>query len=198
VLPARNASDATGFDPIFKPYAQDPPRSLPSVLRAGVMVTPIPTPPLQEYAQLSDPRDASLSSATPSSDERGITRTTLGAIIGAVSIVLLLCLLCGILLVLFLQHPQGESLWTAPLPQGSGSTSSILKNSRLWKANPLAHTTDVSSVRPEQIQELYVCAVHVGVELDKSFCFLPAYTAALRTALLTARSCSEPVCCRCF
>jgi hypothetical protein len=139
------------------------------------VVTPIPTLQLQEYAQLSDPKDASLSSANPSSEEGGVTRTTLGVIIGAVAIGLLLCALCGGVLVALLHRPRGTSLWRSPSLQGSALTGGILKNSKLWTANPLAHTTDVGSVRPARNQAVYFCVVDVGVQVDT------ALTAFLRT-----------------
>jgi hypothetical protein len=149
VLPRRNASDATTFNPVFKPPAPDPPRDLPEIIRAGALVPPMRASSPQQYEAPSDVQDAASSSVfSENNDEEEVTKTKLGVISGVVSLAVLLCALFGALLALLLRRPPGEHVWTASLLDGTTSRASIPKESWQWKKNPLAQATENGSVCP--------------------------------------------------
>jgi hypothetical protein len=144
VLSRQNASDAITFDPVFKPFAPDPPRDLPPVIRAGVVMTRMPSSPPIQYMPHSVLK--AISNGSPDSYEGRFPRTMLGVFIGAVFLAVLLCSLLGALLVLHLRSLPGKCHQTAVSYHGASSRARLLKNSRLWKKNPLSQTTEVSPV----------------------------------------------------
>jgi hypothetical protein len=102
VLPSRNATEVLYFDPVFKPFAPDPPRNLPSVIRAGVVVPPIPSDsPRQNVSAKIDRGTGSgtLDSLNHDSDngKHGNTRTTLEIAIGAILFGMGFCVACTLL-----------------------------------------------------------------------------------------------------
>jgi hypothetical protein len=139
VLPYRNASSIATFDPYFQPPASDPPRNLPPVIRAGTVISPMPSASSQEDVPRSAPRPLD----APVSEEEGFTKETVGLIIGAV----LSALLCGVLLVLWKRRQsEDECFWKVSSPEEDTSRSLMLKKQKPWEAVPLVHTTHVDSV----------------------------------------------------
>jgi hypothetical protein len=143
VLPSRNASNIANFNPFFKPPAPDPPRNLPSVIRAGTVIPPLPSASSQEDVPRAMPRPLD----APVADEEGVTKETVGLIIGAVVLSVLLCVLCGVLLVLWQRRQsEDECFWKASPPEEDTSRSIMLKKAKPWEAVPFVHTTHVDSV----------------------------------------------------
>jgi hypothetical protein len=96
LLPSRNGSEVTGFDPVFKPYAPDPPRNLPRVIRAGVVVPPVPSHSAQQNVSAKSPRgtgretSASINHVSDNG-EGGINTIALGVAIGSIFIGVVFC-----------------------------------------------------------------------------------------------------------
>jgi hypothetical protein len=102
VLPSRDATEITSFDPVFKPYAPDPPRNLPPVIRAGVVVPPVPSySPQQNVSAQSPIRTGAETTASldrvSDNGEGGINTRTVGIAIGAVLLGVVFCVSCKLL-----------------------------------------------------------------------------------------------------
>jgi hypothetical protein len=143
VLPSRNASSIANFNPFFEPPAPDPPRNLPPIIRAGTVIPPIPSATLQE--DVPHPMHRSFDASV--ADEEGVTKKTVGLIIGAVVLSALLCVLCGVLWVMWQRRQsEDECFWKTSSPEEDTSRSLMLKKQKPWEAVPLVHTTHVDSV----------------------------------------------------
>jgi hypothetical protein len=115
----------------------------------------MPSAPLREYI----PRAGSAQSLPGVSDsvDGELTKTTVGLIIGAVALGVLLCTLCAILLVLRLRKDSGKAgIWGARSGAGASSQVDSLKKLKPWEAEPLVPTTDFGSVRSPTYEALRI------------------------------------------
>jgi hypothetical protein len=122
VLPSRVATDLNDFDPVFKPYAPDPPRNLPPIIRAGVEVPPVLSfSPQQNVLAKSDTGTDVETSHTlnnvSDNGEGGINTIALGVAIGSIVIGVVFCLSCKFLLAM-----------RSPKRKGQGLTQRLRKN----------------------------------------------------------------------
>jgi hypothetical protein len=115
MLPSRSTTNTTNFDPVFQPPAPDPPRNLPPVITSGVVL-----PPAHSYASQDNfsVHTTSITGAeTSGSSNRvydkgnsGATVMTLKISTIALALWVLLCLLCGMLLVIVYRKPLKTAL----------------------------------------------------------------------------------------
>jgi hypothetical protein len=133
VLQPRNATEATGFNPVFKPLAPDPPRNLPPVIVAGTVVHPehsFSSPDTLSAKPASVPGVVN-SDSSHYAFNHGINTTTMRIIIGLFVIWAVLCVTCGTLLALRCIRWPGKGLATQlrksdtqkPTPQKAASNA---------------------------------------------------------------------------
>jgi hypothetical protein len=102
LLPSRNATEVNDFNPVFKPYAADPPRNLPPVIRAGVMVPPVLSFSPQQNVLAKNNTYTGADTSHTSNDvsdngEGGIHNIALGVAIGSIVIGVVFCVSCKLL-----------------------------------------------------------------------------------------------------
>jgi hypothetical protein len=113
----RNATEATAFDPVFKPPAPDPPRNLPRFLRAGTVIPPEPASSSQKslHPTAIEPGESPIlekvdSSRGPSDSlDWGFNNTTLVGLISADVVLLIVAAVCVALMACSWSHHASEN-----------------------------------------------------------------------------------------
>jgi hypothetical protein len=113
VLPSRNASEVNHFDPVFRPYAPDPPRNLPPVIRAGVVVPPVLSFSPQQNILVKNDTGAETSHTSnhaSSNGEGGMNTISLVIAICSIVIGVVFCVSCKLLPAMRSPTRQGQGL----------------------------------------------------------------------------------------
>jgi hypothetical protein len=161
----RNTTQATSFDPVFKPPAPDPPRDLPRFLRAGTVIPPGPPSSSQKslHPTAIGPRQSSILEKVDSSRGTsdgltwGLNKTTLVSLISADAVLLIVAAVCVTLMACSWSHHASES----PRKKWKKRVMTMLNSKR--SGSP-SHTRDVRMVC---FCCKSVCVVVLPLELGK-------------------------------
>jgi hypothetical protein len=163
VLPSRNTTEVNDFNSVFKPYAPDPPRNLPPVIRAGVKVPPVPAYSTDQNVSAKNGRgtgaeaSASLKHETDNG-EAGMNTRALGIAIGATVLGVVFCVAVKLLHGLRSKLP-GQGL--APWLKQTASQESMHK-----KMASFGHSTEDGTVRSSLQGISRLCELECDLVLD--------------------------------
>jgi hypothetical protein len=132
---------------VFKPLALDPPRNLPSVIRAGVVVPTVSPYSPQQNSSARINRGTGTETSDSLKDSDGITTTALVIIIGSSVLAVLFCVLRKVLYALRCPRraEQGHAKWLKKI---------ISKKPMLRATASFENNSDVSRVRVPK-QDIY-------------------------------------------